>query len=1258
MDLDALKQVIIPSLDNLAELQAGSQQESPTAKSINQLFNDVEEPDKKNIGNNHSNLFNSSKTTDKHSASLKLKTIDTESGKTLMITEKHNNDDKTESADIENLEFKNSDRNDLKDLPQSEEIKNIGDNSSQNLAVENLLLAMKSLPEQVLGSLTAAVQELSIKLEPEVVNKENKSDEKIVDASVETPAEASTKLEPEPEVVKEEVVKEQVVEDKQNDKKIELAIETSDKLIESELEEIKDKKSEENMNLFMKTSDEFKDTLEADKNLVEIESPVKKEIVVDRVSELVESESPDISKNEEAEVFYEAVRTFSKSEIKSDENEKINNVTPTVISPPPSRMNALKSLKNRLTSMISKFPSMKLGGYEKPEPVEANQFNDKESADLSLNSHPNSINNNNNINYHASNGINSNNNNDIFNDNIISPNSASFKNNSKTFKSSATITPINNEAVLNINGINKNNEAFINEAYSDDNKAGPAVVDNYKKEKEYQSPVFFQNTLSVAESRDVKRSTIYIEPLTVNRDRKIFDDFKSNVKVEVEVDGDQDLKMKETEVENNIKNLEFDQEINNVVEVNHFKEMDTGREIEEKNIEVNINNESRDDDLFDDASSAAETFELKITESPLLIFNDAAPVEEPPVVRGSLKINFSRFSETNEVISEPLKFASQKILENESVGPVIPLEDVLPKNFTASSMIEASIEINESAVKNDNIQSNFFIPKPIVKARAKSPVKRAFALRKLPTRKCFIGAKKNFAFGGVPKETAVSRAKECADKIAAKSLMSSVSVNQVKKLEVVDVNRKSECDKRPDLVSKIEKVEAEEKKMSFSIQKIGKVDIVNKPTPRSKLPSRIPVFRKKPWVAGQTISVASQKIIEVNVLRPTNSSFNVPRRTIPVLHPLATSPTDSKNKINNLNENNRISVNRNVKSQVSVEKVNGNSSFKSRDEGKLLKSNNASVQSKVTEKNTSRELIQSRDKKISHSINKSIDDELFRAKSSDDSSKNEVNECLELNEEYSEEEVEDEEEVEEIEEIEIEDDDSSEEEVEEEEEEIEEVEDLTDSETSDTNTKSSVIMRRINSSDELTNAELMLKKTLDDIKAEISDSECEQVSTDSSQRSVGSDEEVELSESNDLPEDSPELNDTKTDVDVESTIVLTLPKKRTTETENIDNSITQSTSETIKIKDSKVLKVEVSEPEVAVNKNNESRKRFSIVAEYVQQFEGETQKYERRNSKSKQQDSVKITREKSPVNEREVSSRVDILNVYIFFIGIFSTDRN
>ncbi|XP_057337536.1 E3 ubiquitin-protein ligase lubel-like isoform X1 [Microplitis mediator] len=1052
MDLDALKQVIIPSLDNLAELQAGCQQESPTAKSTNQLFNDVEEPDKKNIGNNHNNLFNSSKATDKHSASQKLETIDTESGKTLMITEKHGNDDKVESAGVENLEFKNSDKNDLKDLPEKEEIINISDNSLQNLAVENLLLAMKSLPEQVLGSLTAAVQELSIKLEPEVVNKENKIDEKIVDASIETPAEVSTKLEPEPEAVNEEVV-----EDKKNNEKIELPIETSEKLIESELEVMKDKKSEENLNLLMETSDEFKETLEADKNLVEIESPVREEIVVDRVSELVESDSPDISKNEEAEVFYEA------------------------------------------------------------------------------------------------------------------------------------------------------------------------------------------NTLSVAESRDVKRSTIYIEPLTVNRDRKIFDDFKNNVKVEVdvdvEVDGDQDFKIKETEVENNIKNLEFNQEINNVVEVNHFKEMDTGGEIEEKNIEVNVINESRDeDDLFNDASGDAETFELKITESPLLIFNDAAPVEEPPVVRGSLKINFSRFSETNEVINEPLKFASQKILENESVGPVIPLEDVLPKNFTASSIIETSIEINESAVKNENIQSNFFTPKPIVKARAKSPVKKAFALRKLPARKCFIGAKKNFAFGGVPKDTAVSRAKECADKIAAKSLMSSVSVNQVKKLEVVDVNRKSGCDKRPELVSKIEKVEAEEKKLSFSSQKIDK-DIVNKPTPRSKLPSRIPVFRKQPWVAGQTISVASQKIIEINVLKPTNSSFNVPRRTIPVLHPLATSPTDSKNKINNLNENNRINVNKNVNSQVTVEKVNGNSSFKSRDEGKLLKSNNESIQSKVTGKNTSQEIIQSRDKKISHSINKSIDDKLFRAKSSDDSSKNKVNECLELNEEYSEEEVEDEEEVEEIEEIEIEDDDSSEEEVEYEEEE-EEIEELSDSETSDTNTKSSVIMRRINSTDELTNAELMLKKTLDDIKAEISDSECEQVSTDSSQRSVGSDEEVELSESNDLPEDSPELNDTKADVDVESTIVLTLPKKKSTETEGTDNSITQSTSETIKIKDSKVLKVEVSEPEVVVvNKNNESRKRFSIVAEYVQQFEGETQKYERRNSKSKQQDSVKITREKSPVNERERTAR-------------------
>ncbi|XP_044595347.1 E3 ubiquitin-protein ligase lubel-like isoform X4 [Cotesia glomerata] len=1032
MDLDALKQVI-PSLDNLAELQAGCKQDSTRTKPTDQLLKNVQEADDKNIGNNSNDLSNSFKDSDQPCTSPSSKTDlnKLESGKILL----------QENGDIGNKIESAEQKSDKKDIGQTEEIKNQSDSSAQNLAVENLLLATKSLTEQV------PVEELSPKLEPEVVS--NDKIDEVLNVPIETP-QVSTQ---EAEIVDKEVVKEE------NKLEVNLPVKISSKeLVEIEQEVIKEKSSKENVKLSIDASSDSKKLLETEETVLETNSPVKEEIIVGSVSEVDKSDILNITKNKDEEVFDKA------------------------------------------------------------------------------------------------------------------------------------------------------------------------------------------NTLSNAESWDIKRSTIYIEPLMVSKDKKNEDYIKNNVEVvanvDVEVNGenhelkDQNLKIKITETENNYKNLQINQKVDNVMECNNFEKIYSN----ENKMQVDIVNESGDkDDLFVDASSSPETFELKITEAPLLIVNDAAPVENPPVVRGSLTINLSRFSDMKEFTTEMLQFASQEILENVSTGPLSPLEAELPEIFSASSKIETSIEINESAVKTDSVQTNYFIPKP--KARSKSPVKRSFVLRKLPARKCFVGTKRNFNFGGVPKDTALTRAKECADKIAAKSLMSSRSVNQVKKAEVVDVNRKGECDKKQELVSQTEKVERE-KQMNLSSQKIDK-DFINKPTPKSKLPSRIPIFQKKPWAAGQTISVASQKIIEVNVLKPTNSSFNVPRRTIPVLQPLVGPPADNENK-NGGNESNEVS--KNVNGKVQSEKENKNCISKLRDDGKLLK-NNETAQSKDSPKNLIRGLTFIKDEKdtlgtdkskINESVNPEID-------SRDEFNKYSSEASIDVSDEeevYDDDDDDDdeEEEEEEIEEIEIEDEESSEEISDEEEiEEEEEEEELSDSETTDTNTKSSVIMRRINSIEELTNAELMLKKTLDNIKAEISDSECEEVSSNS-QKSERSDE-AEFSESNDLPEDPIELSTTKNDVDVESTIVLTLPKTKSTEIEGEENAVTQSTSKTIRLKDSKVLKVRVTEPEVVVNKKKESRKRFSIVAEYVQQFEGDSLKHERRNSKTKQQESVKITRDQSPVNERERTAR-------------------
>ncbi|XP_074103751.1 uncharacterized protein LOC141530509 isoform X1 [Cotesia typhae] len=279
MDLDALKQVI-PSLDNLAELQAGCKQDSTRTKPTDQLLKNVEQADDKNIGNNSNNLSNSFKDSDIPCTSPSSKTDlnKLESGKILL----------QKNGDIGNKIESPEQKSDKKDLGQTEEIKKQSESSAQNLAVENLLLATK-LPEQV------PVEEFSAKLEPKVVSNDK------IDAVLNVPIETLQVSTQESEIVDKEIVKEE------NKLEVNLPVEiSSKKIVEIKQEVIKEIPSKEDVKLSIDASSESKKLLETEETVVETNIPVKEEIIVSSVSEVDKSDILNITKNKDEEVFDKA----------------------------------------------------------------------------------------------------------------------------------------------------------------------------------------------------------------------------------------------------------------------------------------------------------------------------------------------------------------------------------------------------------------------------------------------------------------------------------------------------------------------------------------------------------------------------------------------------------------------------------------------------------------------------------------------------------------------------------------------------------------------------------------------------------------------------------------------------------------------------------------------------------------------------------------------------------------------------------------
>ncbi|KAK0096160.1 hypothetical protein PV326_006271 [Microctonus aethiopoides] len=1140
LDLDAKKQVILSSLDNFAELQADHHEEFKTSMQTND-YDHLAVNLSVVTDNNPNDLSNSSEfVEDKNNLSKNLKTMEIENN---LIEDNSKNSDNNFHSSADNI-FKDSVTEYKTPVILQTQTDNsihqeqIEINPTENVTVEQLLSAMKSLPEQFLGPLTVALQGLSAKSPdvPDVPKEEEKSSETINSLS--------------------EISTLQFIENNSNEK------------------------LDENKN---------------DLTIISIEESGKKETVTVDVAPIATNKIEDDAIKSDI-----SVRTNSEFENKSDiivTQEKKAETTPIIQSIPSSRMNAFKSFKSRLSSMISRLPLSKTGIMTKiiddspdkiDENIHANQSTfdgNKESLNTtSLLHYSSSIAYSNSSDIHdASKNIN----------NIKETEhkqfvSESVGNNLELFQSSAIIIPtITQASPIVIN--NPDNHKVVNKIVSIDDQT---IIPDVSSSAERTLPVCLQELSSIETSTKVKRSTIYIEPLSITTDKIM------TKKLEIDA------------IEIDAGNVIENSTGGDVDELNKSKPQIMNQEeliLEEQNINI-LSNEKLVQD-FDktiesnelplsasSSSSLPEIFELKIIESPLIAVNDAAPVEESPVVTGSLKINLSCITDSKEITAESIKFASQQLIEGEIFEPIKPLiiespNKIIPVDSTNESFKKSPL-LQLHAKKNNSNSVHRLI---CIKPRPKSPVKRAYMLRKLPTKKNFNCQKKITTVGRIPKNSALSRAKEFADRVSEK--MSTQKITTASTLKK-PVHVHNEDEKLKGSVNGVKEVKQINKDIKENNQKslIKKNELRNEIiSPKTQIPSRIPVFRKKPLVAGKTVSVINEKILKINILQPNKSNINpIPRRIIPVLQPLIAPTVENNDKINNVNvelsfdedlstEQKKISIDENSTRQDNEEK-NAKQLFRT-------KSNDSIVENISIKLENSPELISS-----SGDSNEGIegsDDELIE----DD-----------VNEEEEEE-------------------DSNEEKFE------EEITESSFSETSDSNTKSSVIFKKLNSTEDLTSAELMLKKTLDDIKAEISNSEYEEEEDDDSEEEPREKEEEE-EEFSDNSNSQQSENINSNEISMSDNISIVSPIVLNTD----NNKINESDLMEIKVDEKKVLKIQISEPEIVSKKESVPRKRFSIVASYVQQFEGDSPTYERKNSKQiNRQHSPKRERDNSPKDEREVS---------------------
>ncbi|XP_043274207.1 E3 ubiquitin-protein ligase lubel isoform X2 [Venturia canescens] len=675
-------------------------------------------------------------------------------------------------------------------------------------------------------------------------------------------------------------------------------------------------------------------------------------------------------------------------------------------------------------------------------------------------------------------------------------------------------------------------------------------------------------------------------------------------------------------------------------------------------------------------TSLAHTFELKVTGSPTVAVNDCPPScsEKPFEIRAELprKETPKSFpSDRSLKLQKPLSKAMCHVKSR----PRSPIKRFFTKRVPIRSIKKSVPVTRKVAVLYGSLPKNTATTK--AKEAAEQITKNSSTVNKtLEESKSRVPEPKSLASKGpevpgtskVPKKL-IEVTKAGSDRLATKNTpedsKTKCTESDVAKAKVQTIEKKT-----TNIPTKIAR-EGEESAnaKTQSAEKTKKTNPVGSP-PKSRAASKIPVFKGTPKVAAQNVSVASQKYINVRVSEPpkaSGSTLRMVKRISPPKKPVA-GPLAVRQII--IHEN----VNGIEKVQTLGVKVTDERLVDAENSKNIKLASSTPVENPVggvdrpTAKDDLEKIAESRDPKQEENRAASEVSEAIE-NCQDDSEASEYSEAEDIL--------------------------------------PAETLEIDESEDSEGHSVISEISRNSSeqdSSDDITDAELMLQKTLDGIKSVLSDSESEEHSgaedrsegdensedaeeyseSDEAEAVSGSDseiyedqEEIEREEENE--EEAEKAEDEEEERSEESESVEELPSvieiliadraPKTEEAEmrheteevpgesknqkdrpdvpessskkqNFEQSANVETAKTkiiqkAKLANGKTVKgLRVSEPEVIVEKKIPT-KRFSIVASYVQQFEGEIPRVEKTNTTK----IPELKPDNSPKNERERTAR-------------------
>ncbi|XP_024937469.1 uncharacterized protein LOC107264399 isoform X2 [Cephus cinctus] len=773
------------------------------------------------------------------------------------------------------------------------------------------------------------------------------------------------------------------------------------------------------------------------------------------------------------------------------------------------------------------------------------------------------------------------------------------------------------------------------------------------------------------------------------------------------------------------------------VNINDLNDSEANLGSVKKEIDAQIassNFENVTTDIVEITSEASGTFEIKISESPMIAVNGSAPLLEIAKAIDIDSISQDDSSNMKNVFDE------------------VPKIVVTSENVASTST--GSVNADLAQVKKTFLsKSNKIIPKTRVKFRSNSPVKK-ITRRRSPVKivKKFTSKLKSTKINSAPKSGTFSKSNEITQLIASKSVTSknardevksidTKNKNEIKTVKIIDkdvridkpvVLKKSEQKKTvqnestdknqnvPPQKSKTEQISEiirgpTQEKLKSSIAVISAKNVIKNsdntvkkshmqneastiPPQKLKIPitSRITIFKGKKQIPSQTISVAIHRKTDVGTSRPiyafpkalqkSRSEISKNITSVTMLKKLKTPESNAPKSQLELHkiETKNVVIKEPTETKESV-LTDANKSLSSETEKNTIQTQNLDKSNKKPD-TENKEI-----KKASEvELSKIVLDE-SKSSSEDEESEgteNEISEEILENSNATESEVYSEEDDQENSENVEEDNTSSE---------ISKIgDDISQSVESDSDDNSKVT--------DLTDAEYQLQKTLDKIKAEISDYDSEDTESVSE---IKSEDNLETNHAEEPLEPKTEIPEAPAQNTEETNLPAPVTEQNSSENENLEresseeepvakskdqkskninivqkNIPVKNTEKNIKSlsnfpQNSKVLEIRANlENKARTSKKSKSstgksnpkstaiisdetekskrrntlpstsdqkekpKKRFSLVASCIEQFEGEVPAAKRKNVKDcVEKDDNHKKREESPKNERERTAR-------------------